>query len=667
MQVPARTFEDPQLPVLIRIFASQSFQVNLDELTSSMFMYVQTLGLFDGTVPENGMIRAKALESYMDRIDCQVLSFQEQRAENVTPGTWNLYFANCVGSAQTQLKLDWNRDRAENYDFDEAMNAPSRFAKSSPPPTQDYSLCIDCDGHPYYVSKDGEVLQAQPPGFVGLTVNSELAKCWYLDVWMDLNVSKAVMSLGQSRRIEKPRLHVQLLFESKTCHPVNDDINELMIEHDFSRIASKLCSNMTSFNAPADRARLQWQYESMVLRAYSVLVDPLARTESISPTRMWTIFGLMGENLDPDELADFFGEALYDENETAHTVDLLHSTLTLDALRLALGRPERTQRGPLKGGRRFRCEGSTHLMEDHLQRQKETVSSFIPEWAHAAMESSETFEPLGPDDRNGYELWRLIIKKLENSLLIQKWAAMDVDMMDRSREGIQEASTSLLAKLCTRNPEGFVANCWNFLQILLLVYVAFSVPISIGFDTSYEEGSFGWGFELFVDIYFIVDILLNFRTQYELANGVVVTDSRSIAINYVKGWFFLDILSCVSVMGYFMSSEGGGSGAESARLGKTLRIVRITKLLRLARLERSLNKMNLNIGPLIRGISLFIISTLCFHFFGCAWHYIGMNDDMNADGEPVYGWITFSQWCALFSFVDTTGLVSTGASLPWYL
>ena len=81
--------------------------------------------------------------------------------------------------------------------------------------------------------------------------------------------------------------------------------------------------------------------------------------------------------------------------------------------------------------------------------------------------------------------------------------------------------------------------------------------------------------------------------------------------------FFLDVISCTSVVGYFLDTANSAVGA---RMGKTLRIVRITKLLRLARLERALSKMNLNIGPLIRAVGLFTISIMCFHLFGCAWH-----------------------------------------------
>ena len=147
-------------------------------------------------------------------------------------------------------------------------------------------------------------------------------------------------------------------------------------------------------------------------------------------------------------------------------------------------------------------------------------------------------------------------------------------------------------------------------------------------------------------MYFIVDILFNFRTQYEHENGTMVTDSRAIALNYVKGWFILDLLSCMSFVGYFLSDDGASS-ASSARMGKTLRVVRISKLLRLARLERTLSKMDYDIGPLVKGVGILISSLLGFHMIGCFWHWAGgMEPEVDSNGAQVVGWVNSTVWNA---------------------
>ena len=44
---------------------------------------------------------------------------------------------------------------------------------------------------------------------------------------------------------------------------------------------------------------------------------------------------------------------------------------------------------------------------------------------------------------------------------------------------------------------------------------------------------------------FFPDILLNFRTTFVNQRGEVVTNSKDIAINYLKTWFFLDLVAAL--------------------------------------------------------------------------------------------------------------------------
>lgn len=50
--------------------------------------------------------------------------------------------------------------------------------------------------------------------------------------------------------------------------------------------------------------------------------------------------------------------------------------------------------------------------------------------------------------------------------------------------------------------------------------------------------------DLLVDIMFIADILINFRTTY-LCSGEVITDPQKIALNYVRGWFLIDAVAAI--------------------------------------------------------------------------------------------------------------------------
>ena len=48
-----------------------------------------------------------------------------------------------------------------------------------------------------------------------------------------------------------------------------------------------------------------------------------------------------------------------------------------------------------------------------------------------------------------------------------------------------------------------------------------------------------------VDIMFIIDILINFRTTYVNKNDEVVSHPGKIAVHYFKGWFIIDVVAAI--------------------------------------------------------------------------------------------------------------------------
>ncbi len=48
-----------------------------------------------------------------------------------------------------------------------------------------------------------------------------------------------------------------------------------------------------------------------------------------------------------------------------------------------------------------------------------------------------------------------------------------------------------------------------------------------------------------VDVMFIVDILINFRTTYVNANDEVVSNPGRIAVHYFRGWFIIDLVAAI--------------------------------------------------------------------------------------------------------------------------
>jgi potassium voltage-gated channel Eag-related subfamily H member 2 len=51
--------------------------------------------------------------------------------------------------------------------------------------------------------------------------------------------------------------------------------------------------------------------------------------------------------------------------------------------------------------------------------------------------------------------------------------------------------------------------------------------------------------DLIVDVMFIVDILINFRTTYVNKNDQIVSHPGKIALHYFKGWFLIDVVAAI--------------------------------------------------------------------------------------------------------------------------
>lgn len=139
-----------------------------------------------------------------------------------------------------------------------------------------------------------------------------------------------------------------------------------------------------------------------------------------------------------------------------------------------------------------------------------------------------------------------------------------------------------------RDPDSFSSAAWDLISVLFLLYVTAAVPVRACFGLDDELWSATFWFEVIVDLFFAVDILVNFRTAFWDSNGFREKDTKKIAEHYIEHWFVLDLLSCVPVgyIQYFINAEDEASG--EFRAVKALRLLKMTKMLRLSRVKRIL-------------------------------------------------------------------------------
>jgi hypothetical protein len=187
------------------------------------------------------------------------------------------------------------------------------------------------------------------------------------------------------------------------------------------------------------------------------------------------------------------------------------------------------------------------------------------------------------------------------------------------------------------------------MQVILLLYVSIVVPIRAGFSIDTELFGPAFWVDAFVDAYFVVDIIANFRTAYyDTSSGHLIINPSKIARRYIRSWLIVDVLSCMPVVYIDLivnGTETGSKAGTEVKLFKGLRLLRLAKMLRLARIKKSIERHDDAVGPLMQSFQLIgVLALMCFtaHLFACLWYFVGEDPQQLSTGEVIeYGWVQY--------------------------
>lgn len=98
---------------------------------------------------------------------------------------------------------------------------------------------------------------------------------------------------------------------------------------------------------------------------------------------------------------------------------------------------------------------------------------------------------------------------------------------------------------------GTFRKAWDCIILAAIVYVALIVPYNAAFNRNMSETCDSTTLkpsissDIFIEMIFILDILFNFRMTFVNIKGEVVYSRKEIALNYLSGWFILDLLAAL--------------------------------------------------------------------------------------------------------------------------
>ncbi|KAM3860042.1 voltage-gated inwardly rectifying potassium channel KCNH6 [Diretmus argenteus] len=165
---------------------------------------------------------------------------------------------------------------------------------------------------------------------------------------------------------------------------------------------------------------------------------------------------------------------------------------------------------------------------------------------------------------------------------------------------------------------------WDWIILLLVLYTAVFTPYSAAFlldeHGDVDQRSCGYTcdplnvVDIMVDVLFIVDIVINFRTTYVNHNDEVVTQPSQIAKHYIKGWFPIDLFAAIP---FDLLVFRSGSDEMATLIG----LLKTARLLRLVRVARKLDRYS-EYGAAVLFL-LMCTFVLIAHWLACIWYAIG--------------------------------------------
>lgn len=149
--------------------------------------------------------------------------------------------------------------------------------------------------------------------------------------------------------------------------------------------------------------------------------------------------------------------------------------------------------------------------------------------------------------------------------------------------------------------------CWDVVAVAFVLYLTYKIPLGVAFSGAWE---FPAWMDSIMTVYFLVDIVLNFRTGF-LHAGHHVTDPKLIRAHYLKFWFWVDVFASIP----FEKLLQGAMDPTARKSLKMLKWLKFPKLLRLGRFLRYL-KSNVKYYNLF---VLCVISVFCVHISACIY------------------------------------------------
>ncbi|WZN64952.1 voltage-gated ion channel protein [Chloropicon roscoffensis] len=178
---------------------------------------------------------------------------------------------------------------------------------------------------------------------------------------------------------------------------------------------------------------------------------------------------------------------------------------------------------------------------------------------------------------------------------------------------------------------------WDFYMVVLLLFTIIVTPFEVCFLSSDLIPTWLLVVNYFVDSSFFTDLLLNFnRMTFDETTGIPVSDVKILRKQYLRGYFFVDFVSCLPFDQLAILFGAGEADGEALKILRLLKLVRLAKLIKMINsqelMQRAQEFFEFRHGTR-RLLRFIFISMFISHFMACGWHVVARIEEPDFDGE----------------------------------
>uniref|UniRef100_A0A7S2N488 Cyclic nucleotide-binding domain-containing protein n=1 Tax=Haptolina brevifila TaxID=156173 RepID=A0A7S2N488_9EUKA len=174
---------------------------------------------------------------------------------------------------------------------------------------------------------------------------------------------------------------------------------------------------------------------------------------------------------------------------------------------------------------------------------------------------------------------------------------------------------------------------WDWFILFLVLYTSFAVPFQLSFYPFSDPNLHpeGFAFDVLVDIFFIIDVFVSWRTTYYNKEGILIVDKKMAYMKYLKTWFPIDVFASFPFEYVAMFGELNGNYTSQA-----WSLPSMIKVLRIARLGKKIDRLSSN--KMFRIFQFTFVLVMFAHWYACLWYGIGSSTgNRNGEIDPLPG------------------------------